>query len=82
MNARFEQIMTFLWIITAIFTTITVAVIGFAYWDRRTIIRKAREETLEYLEREGKLKTLIEVLREKSKTDSELTEILRRFNLL
>lgn len=27
--------------------TLVVAVIGFAYWDRRTIIRKAREETIE-----------------------------------
>ncbi len=25
---------------------LVVAVIGFAWWDRRTIIRKAKEETL------------------------------------
>ncbi len=37
-NKRFEQITTFLWILAAIFTTLTATVIGFAYWDRRTII--------------------------------------------
>ena len=37
-NKRFDQIMNFLWILTAIFTTLTATVIGFAYWDRRTII--------------------------------------------
>jgi len=81
-NKRFEQMMNFLWIITGIFTTLTLGVLGFAYWDRRTIIRKAREETVEYLEREGKLRTLIEILRERAKTDKELAQILRQFNLL
>ena len=82
MNKRFEQLYTFLWIITGIFTTLTATVIAFAYWDRRTIIRKAKEETLEHLEREGKLKKLIEVLREKAKNDKELETILRKYGLL
>lgn len=51
-NKRFEQLYTFLRILTGVFTTLTVSVIGLAYWDRRNIIRKAREETLEHLERE------------------------------
>ncbi len=33
------------------FTTLTGAVIGFAYWDRRTMIRRAKEEAIE--EKEG-----------------------------
>ena len=41
MNKRFEQMMSFLWILVAIFTTLTAVVIGFAYWDRRTIISNA-----------------------------------------
>lgn len=61
---------------------LVVAVIGFAYWDRRTIIRKAREDTVEYLEREGKLRKLIEALREKAKTDKELEAILRKYGLM
>ena len=39
-NKRFEQLYTFLWIITGIFTTLTASVIAFAWWDRKTIIRK------------------------------------------
>jgi len=79
---RFEQFMNFLWIITAIFTTLTSVVIGFAYWDRRTIIRKAKEETLESLEREGKLKNLIEALKELAKEDEKLARVLKQYGLL
>ena len=81
-NRQFEQLYTFLWIITGIFTTLTLSVIGFAWWDRRTIIRKAREETVEYLEGDGIVRKLLEVLKEKAKTDKELEAILRKFGLL
>ena len=53
MNNRFEQMMNTLQLIAGIFTVLTLGVIGFAYWDRRTIIRKAKEETLETLEGEA-----------------------------
>ena len=49
MNNRFAQMMNTLQLIAGIFTVLTLGVIGFAYWDRRTIIRKAKEETLETL---------------------------------
>ena len=49
MNNRFEQMMNTLQLIAGIFTVLTLGVIGFAYWDRRTIIRKAKQETLETL---------------------------------
>ena len=81
-NARFDDLEHFLNIITAIFTTLTVFVIGFAYWDRRTIISKAKEETIKELENSGKLRDLILVLREKAKTDSELERILKEHKLL
>ncbi len=61
---------------------LVVAVIGFAWWDRKTVIRKAREETIDYLEKEGRLRKLVEVLREKAKTDKELAEILKQHGLL
>ncbi|MCS7231530.1 MAG: hypothetical protein RMJ67_05290 [Elusimicrobiota bacterium] len=38
-DKRFEQIMTFMWMLVVIFTGITAATIGFAIWDRRTMIR-------------------------------------------
>ena len=61
------------------------AVIAFAWWDRRTIIREAKRQTLDELERETKpekLRRLLNVLREKAKTDAELREILKREGLL
>ena len=82
MNKRFDQLYTFLWIIVGIFTTLTLGVIGFAYWDRRTIIRRAKEETIEQLEKEGKIKQLIEAMKELAKSDSKVAEVLRQFNLL
>ncbi len=81
-NKMIEQLYTFLWILAGIFTTLTAVVIGFAYWDRRTIIRKAREETIEHLEREGVLRKLLQALREKAKTDKDLEAVLRKHGLL
>ncbi len=52
-DMRFEQMMNTLQLIAGIFTVLTLGVIGFAYWDRRTIIRKAKQETLETLERDA-----------------------------
>jgi len=81
-DKRFEQMMSFLWILVAIFTTLTGIVIGFAYWDRRTIIRKARDEAIEVIEREGKLRDLIKALRRLASEDKKLADVLRSFGLL
>ena len=81
-NKRFEQLYTFLWIITGIFITLTLGVIGFAFWDRRTIIRKAKDETLEELQKEEKLKELYNALKQLAKKDPELAKILKQFNIL
>ncbi|MCM8815129.1 MAG: hypothetical protein NC931_04005 [Candidatus Omnitrophica bacterium] len=81
-DKRFEQTFTFLWILTGIFTAIMVANIGFAYWDRRTIIKKAKEETISEIEKEGRVKDLIKALREISQKDPEVARILRQFNLI
>ena len=81
-DKRFEQMMTFLWMIVAIFTTLTGTVIGFAYWDRRTIIRKARDEAIEVIEKEGKLRDLIKALRRLASEDKRLADVLRSFGLL
>ena len=81
-DKRFEQMMTFLWILVAIFTTLTGIVIGFAYWDRRTIIRKARDEAIEIIEKEGKLRDLIKALRRLASEDKRLADVLRSFGLL
>jgi len=82
MNQRFEQMMTFLWILAAIFTALTAVVIGFAYWDRRTIIGKARDEAIEAIEKEDKLSDLIKALRKLASENQRLAEVLKSFGLL
>ncbi len=60
-------------------------VIGFAWWDRRTIIRKTKEETFEEMEKEirpEKFRQLLNALRERANTDKELAKILKQFRLL
>ena len=81
-DIKFGDMFNFLWILTGIFTTLTTSVIGFAYWDRRTMIRKAKEETLEEIERNGLSVKLLEVLRNLAKEDTKLANVLRQFHLL
>ncbi len=82
MNRRFEQLTSFLWMLVGIFTTLTAVVIGFAYWDRRTIIRRARDEAVEAIEKEGRVQDLVHALRRLAGEDPKLAEILRTFRLL
>ncbi|MDW7999138.1 MAG: hypothetical protein RMI30_06800 [Thermodesulfovibrio sp.] len=46
---KFEQIMTFMWMLVVIFTAITAATIGFAIWERRTMIRAFESKTINLL---------------------------------
>ena len=85
MNKRFEQLYTFLWIITGIFTAIMVGAFGFAYWDRRTIITEAKRQVYDDMEREfkpEKFRKVLSALRELAKNDKKVEEILRREGLL
>ena len=92
MNARFEQIENDLnrlvQIMIGIFAGqfgLVAAVIAFAWWDRRTIIREAKRQTIEEIERETKpekFKKVLYALRDKAKTDKELEEILKKYGLL
>jgi len=81
-DKRFEQMMTFLWMLVGIFTTLTAVVIGFAYWDRRTIVRKARDEAIEAIERQGRLNDFIKALRAYASQDEKFANVLRSFGLL
>ncbi len=91
-DKRFEQmnqeLSRMVQIMVAIFGgqfTLVGVVIAFAWWDRRTIIREAKRQTIEELERETKpekLRRLLNVLRERAKTDKELRELLKREGLL
>jgi len=77
---QIDQLFNFLWIFAVIFASITVTTIGFAIWDRRSMIRpfETRVKELE----EGKIEKVILSLRTLAETDAKLAEVLRRYNLL
>ncbi|MDI6777053.1 MAG: hypothetical protein QMD03_07425 [Syntrophales bacterium] len=81
-DKRFGDMFNFLYILAGIFTSLVAVVIGFGYWDRRTIIREARREAIEFIEKEGLLRRVLDALRELSLEDNRLANALRRFNLL
>ena len=81
-DKRFGDMFNFLYILAGIFTSLVAVVIGFGYWDRRTIIREARREAIEFIEKEGILRRVLDALKELSREDNRLADALRRFNLL
>jgi hypothetical protein len=85
MNKRFEQIMSFIWILAAIFAVMLSATIGFAIWDRRTMVRPFETKVSELDGRiAGNLenyKSLISVLKEYASKDKKFANIIQRFNL-
>ena len=86
-DKRFEQTITFMWMLVVIFVGMTGATISFALWDRRTMIRPFEVKTKEIEEKitemdVGKLANLISSLREIAKADMNVAKALRKFNLL
>lgn len=79
---RFGDMFNYFYILTGIFTTIMVANIGFAFWDRRTIIRQARREAVEFIEREGVTRRMLQALQTAAQEDEVLAKAMRNFNLL
>ncbi len=70
-DKRFAEMMSFLQIITGVFTVIMAATIGFAFWDRHTTISKVKEVTLEALAKQADR-------RENALMERVVAEVLRR----
>ncbi len=70
-NQRFEQVMLTLQMIAAVFTAFFLAMLGYAWWDRRTIVRKAKEDTLEALAK-------TEESRKNALVEQVVAEVIRR----
>ncbi len=89
-NNRFGQMMDFFYILAGIFATMVAAVIGFAYWDRRTILYKTREHVMEITARDSKtiqetsirLEHLIEAMRRLAEKSPDVREVLQQLRLL
>lgn len=80
-DRRFEDLTRFLWILAGIFTALTAAVIALVIWDRRSTVKYALKEADERYAL-NLLPRILEVLKEKAKTDQELATILRNYGLL
>ncbi len=78
-DKRFEQMMSFLWILTTVFVAITVMTIGFALWDRKTVL-KPLEMKVE--SNATKLENALNALRKLAEIDKKVYVILKQFNLL
>ncbi|MBI3600783.1 MAG: hypothetical protein HY097_09115 [Nitrospinae bacterium] len=86
MKSQFDRIDTQFNRLAAIFTALVAAVIGFAIWDRRTMIRPFETKVKEIEDEIGgnrtKLHSLLDALRTLSETDGRVAEVLKRHNLL
>ncbi len=85
-DKRFEQMFNFVWILATIFTAITAATIGFAVWDRRTMVRpfeskvKQIESQIEGVNKDV-VNTIVKVLKEFAMLDVKMGDILKKFHL-
>jgi len=82
LNERIDKLIDIMIGITATFAGLVGAMMGLVFWDRKTLITKAKEETIKEIEKEGRLKDLIRALRKLAKTDHQIAEVLQQFNLL
>ncbi len=62
-----------------VFGGLVVALMGLVFWDRRTLIKKAKDEAVEDIETNSRL---INALRELAKTDKRLADVMKSFGLL
>ncbi|MEO0245981.1 MAG: hypothetical protein ABIM82_06520 [candidate division WOR-3 bacterium] len=75
---RFDQIIHIFIGIVAAFAGIVAVTIGFAIWDRRTALQPYLKINKEIKERE---EIILKILKEYSKKNPELAEIIKNFGL-
>ena len=81
-DKRFDDMFNFFYILTGIFTAIIVASIGFSFWGRRTVIRQARKEAIEFIEQEGLTRRMLDALRAEAQENEALAKAMRSSHLL
>ena len=84
-NAQFDRLFQLLLGLLGTFTALVIATIGFALWDRRTMLRpvESRVASLEeeMIANRPRTAALLESLRNLSQRDPELAAVLKNFNL-
>lgn len=86
LERRIDDLVNFLWILSGIFVSITGVTIGFALWDRRTMVRPFEEKVKrmeeEFTRDREKVQGLLEALRNIAERDKEVANILKKMNLM
>ena len=80
-NKRFEDMMNYLWMISAAFLGLVGVTIGFAIWDRKSMIKAAKEDIIKDI-KDYRLKEFVYKLKELATTDKELAKVLREFHVI
>ena len=85
-DAQFGRMFNLILGLVGAFAAIVASTIGFAIWDRRTMIRpfetKIQQVEAELAHNRQGLHALLDTLRALSETDDRVAAVLRRFNLL
>ena len=86
MNRQFDRQLQLTLALLGVFFALVASIIGFAFWDRRTMIRPV-ERTVESLEEEfatnrRRVQGLLEALRSLGQRNPEVATVLKQFNLL
>ena len=85
-NAQFDRLFQLMLGILGAFAAIVAATIGFALWDRRTMVRpfESKVKTIEeeLTQNRENLHSLLEALRSLGQSDEKVAEVLRQFRLL
>lgn len=71
-DKRFDQLFNFLWAIIGIFTSMFVAMLGFAFWDRKLSVSPLRRDN----------ERLVKALQDYARHQPKLSEALRNAGLL
>ena len=80
-DKRLEFIQNLMIGMLAVFGSLCGVFVGLLLWDRKTFKEKAKEEAVKAVE-EGKLKVILESLREYANVEPRLKDALKKFNLL
>jgi len=93
MNKRFEQVdkrfeenMNYMWMLIMVFIGITGVTIGFAIWDRRSMVKpfeeKVKDIEEELMKDRKRLHEFVEAFKVLAKRDEKVAEVLKELKLL
>ena len=85
-DKRFESLQNLMMAIVGAFAAIVAVAIGFAIWDRRTMVRpfedKVKKIENDIVSDRKRLESLFEVLRNYAEKHPDLADILKQFSIL